>query len=68
MWKIFSIISLLFLSSCQKSDIESCVQAHLDAYDRGSRAMSDGDTRPDFKARLYLICGKMIGSKNIEME
>jgi hypothetical protein len=65
---VIPLIVLMFLSSCGKSDIESCVEAHLDAYDRGSREMSGEETRPDFKARLYLICGKVIGTKNIEME
>ena len=66
--KVLPLIALIFLSSCGKSDIESCVEAHLDAFDRGSREMSGEETRSDFKARLYLICGKMIGTKNIEME
>lgn len=49
----------IFLASCQKTDVQNCVDANLDAFDQGKSDIADKtEDRAGFKARAYLICGQ----------
>lgn len=69
MRNLSAVALVLSLAGCQKSDIQNCVDAHLEAYDAGSRAQSDNsEKRYEFKARIHLVCGQAIGSTKIDAQ
>ena len=64
--KLIALVLPIFLASCQKSDVQNCVDANLEAFDKGkSDFADDAEDRSQFKGRLYLICGEaMTGRTN----
>ncbi len=64
--KLIALVLPIFLASCQKSDVQNCVDANLEAFDQGkSDFAEDGEDRSQFKGRLYIVCGHaMTGRTN----
>jgi hypothetical protein len=57
--KLIALVLSIFLASCQKSDVQNCVDAQLEAFDKGkSEYSNDNDDRTSFKARIYIVCGQ----------
>jgi hypothetical protein len=60
MRKLVLLTTALFLYGCQKSDVEQCVDAHMEAHDE--RAMKEpvnktpGLTRKEYRANMYQHC------------
>lgn len=51
----------IFLASCQKTDVQNCVDANLDSFDQGKSDIADEtEDRAGFKARAYLFRGQAI--------
>ena len=64
--KLIALALPVFLANCQKSDVENCVDANLEAFDKGkSDYAEDGEDRSKFKGRIYIVCGQaMTGRAN----
>ena len=57
--KLIALALTIFLASCQKSDVQNCVDAHLEAFDKGKSAYAENsEDRSRFKARVYFMCGQ----------
>jgi hypothetical protein len=57
--KSTALVLSIFLASCQKSDVENCVDAHLEAFDKNKSEYSEeNEDRSTFKARIYIACGQ----------
>ncbi len=58
---ISTLFAVLLLSSCQKSDVEGCVDAHMEAFDEETikNPPKDPDkrhTRKEWRALMYGDC------------
>ncbi len=52
------------LAGCQKTDVQNCVDAHLEAFDHGNSAYAEeNEDRADFKARIYFMCGQAMAGR-----
>ena len=56
-WTILALSILL--AGCQKTDVQNCVDAQLEAFDKGKSEYSEvKEDRSTFKARIYIVCGQ----------
>jgi hypothetical protein len=57
--KLIALALLFFLASCQKSDVQNCVDAQLEAFDQGKSVYAEvNEDRTSFKELAYLRCGQ----------
>jgi hypothetical protein len=63
--KLAALALSIFLASCQKTDVQNCVDANLEAFDHGKSDIADEtEDRTSFKARAYLFCGQAMTGRN----
>lgn len=57
--EIKHLSSVDFLASCQKSDVQNCVDTHLETFAQEKRKYAgDNKDRSVFKGRIYVACGE----------
>jgi len=57
--KLIALALLIFLASCQKTDVQNCVDAQLEAFDQGKSVYAEvNEDRTSFKELAYLRCGQ----------
>jgi hypothetical protein len=63
--KLAALALFIFLAGCQKTDVQNCVDANLEAFDQGKSDIADEtEDRASFKARAYLFCGQTMAGRN----
>ena len=57
--RLIVITMFILLAGCQRSDVQNCVDAHLEAFDKGNSDFAEqNEDRANFKARMYITCGQ----------